>query len=223
MIMCGGVIISDFNGEPLNYNAKARLNRAIDQLIGLCSGIAADGAVNEKEIAFLATWLSEHTEVAAEFPGNQIARRLRDVMSDGVVTADEAADLLDTLQQISGNHFSETGAAAADAAAVVADDPAVVEFVGKRFCFSGKFAFGQRKACHAAVIDLGAQCDDDITLKTDYLVVGLCNSADWKHESFGRKIERVEKLRANGNERPLILTEKAWAAALAEERLRGAR
>lgn len=206
--------MADVNGEQLNFNAKHRLARAIDQLIGICAGVAADGVLNDQELAFLATWLAENHEAAAEFPGNQIARRLRDVMADGRVTEQERADLLETLRQVSGNHFSETGAATAEHAAVPADNPNVIVFAGKRYCFSGKFVFGQRKACQAAAIERGAQCDDEVTLQTDYLVIGTVNSGDWKHESFGRKIARAKKLRENGNEKPLILTEEKWLAAL---------
>lgn len=204
--------MTDFNGEKLNFNAKHRLARAVDQLIGICAGIAADSVLNDQELAFLSTWLTENPEVCAEFPGNQIARRVQATMADGVITESERGDLLETLRQISGNHFSETGAAAADTAAIPSDNPESITFAGKRYCFSGRFMFGSRPACQEAVIALGAQCDSDITLKTDYLVIGTLNSVDWKHESFGRKIERAQKLRDEGSKRPLILTEEQWAA-----------
>lgn len=60
----------EFNGEPLNFNRQMRLDRAVDQLIGLCSGIVADGGINTEELAFLGTWISEHREVCESFPGS---------------------------------------------------------------------------------------------------------------------------------------------------------
>lgn len=205
--------MSKFNGGSLNFNAAHRLKRSIDQLIGICSGIAADGVVNDQEIAFLSTWLSENGVVCTEFPGKEIAARISEVMADGVITDEERDELLGVLQQISGNRFIETGSAQPDGAAIPADiDPNIV-FSGKHFCFTGKFAFGIRRRCEEAVIKLGGHADGDVTRALDYLVLGIEVSEDWKHQTYGRKIERALKLREEGF--PLVIVrEFDWKAAL---------
>jgi NAD-dependent DNA ligase len=206
--------MQNFNGEALNFNSSHRLKRAIDQLIGICSGIAADGELNNAEIAFLSTWLSNNQDVCTEFPGKQITERIADVLADGVVTAEERADLLELLQQISGNFFVETGAAEAEAAAVPGDAVEAIIFEGRRFCFTGKFAYGTRKQCEQAVIARGGFAEASVTLALDYLVLGAGVSKDWKHESYGRKIERALELRDGGVARPVIVAEKDWVALL---------
>lgn len=205
--------MSEFNGGSLNFNAAHRLKRSIDQLIGICSGIAADGVVNDQEIAFLSTWLSENRFVCAEFPGKEIAARISSIMADGIITDDERDDLLGVLQQISGNRFNETGSAQADGVAIPADIDPVIVFQGKHFCFTGKFAFGIRRRCEEAVIKLGGHADGDVTRALDYLVLGIEVSEDWKHQTYGRKIERALKLREEGF--PLVIVrEFDWKAAL---------
>lgn len=72
--------MSDLGGERSNFNAKGRLDRAVDQLLGICAGIVADGEINQQELVFLSTWLAEHREVCEIFPGNQIARRMAAVI-----------------------------------------------------------------------------------------------------------------------------------------------
>lgn len=206
--------MGDLCGERSNFNAKARLDRAADQLLGICSGIVADGEINHRELAFLSTWLAEHREVCEIFPGKQIARRLAEVMADGRVSVEEHSDLLLILQQISGNSFIDTGAAAPAAPAIPADESPVIEIPGKSFCFTGTFAFGSRGKCEAAVKALGACCGKDVTLALDYLVIGAGVSPDWKHETYGRKIERALEIRSGGQSTPVIILEEQWVSAL---------
>lgn len=206
--------MQNFNGEALGFNAGHRLKRAIDQLIGICSGIVADGEVHDKEVVFLSTWLSEHDEVCREFPGNQISRRVMEIMEDGVVSEDERLELLELLQQISGNRFSDTGAADVEEAAVKSDTVEHIDFEGRHFCFTGKFAFGTRKQCSDATTLRGGVCDGDVTKALDYLVLGVGVSKDWKHESYGRKIERALQIRDGGAHRPRIVNEADWVLAI---------
>lgn len=185
-------------------------------LIGICSGISADGKINDAEIHYLQTWLAENRSLAASWPGNVLSARIRAVLSDGVVTDDERADLLKTLRSITGNYFSETGASLPEAPAF----PDVfghhtVSIKGASFCFTGEFFFGLRKACEEAVVRRGGKCSGRVTSSLDYLVVGSRPNPDWKHGSFGLKIEHAAKLQKQGLLK--IVREEQWTAALDAE------
>lgn len=206
--------MSEFNGERLNFNAAQRLDRSIDQLIGICAGIAADGSINDAEIAYLSTWLRENRDVCKQFPGLQLAARVSAALADGYVTPEESEDLLELLKQISGNRFVETGAAEAEAPAIPGDVVEEIVFAGKRFCFTGKFAFGTRKRCEDAVIALGGIAVGNVTRELDYLILGCGVSKDWKHESYGRKIEHALSLREGGKSNPAIIAEKVWVVMI---------
>lgn len=205
--------MTDFSAECSHFNSKRRLDRCIDQLIGICSGIAADGEINPTELAYLSTWLAENEEVCREFPGNLLADRIRAAMADGVFTGEEHDDLLILLRQISGNSFSETGSASADEPAIPADPSAEVIFPGMSFCFTGKFAFGTRAACEERTRLLGAVPVSSVTQELDYLVIGSGVSPNWKHETYGRKIERVLEIQGKGQSNPVILLEQQWVEA----------
>lgn len=200
----------EFNGEALNFNRQMRLDRAVDQLIDICSGIVAESVINTKVLVLLRTWMSEHREVCQSFPGNQIAHRVEIVMDDGVITTEEHLDLLETLQQISGNRFIEAGAADPERSAIPTDVDPVITFDGKRYCFTGKFAFGPRGRCEDAVTTRGAISDKNVTQDLDYLVIGALVSKDWKHETYGQKIERALEIRERTQIRPVILSEEQW-------------
>ena len=81
------------------------------------------------------------------------------------------------------------------------------------YVFTGRFAYGPRRACELAVVEHGARCEDAITRRTSFMVVGTFGSLDWAHSSYGRKIQRVVDLRASGL--PVrIVGEDHWASAL---------
>ena len=52
--------------------AKHKTNRAIEHLMGLITGLVADGQLNDLEIIMLSTWVASHPEVINEYPGSVI-------------------------------------------------------------------------------------------------------------------------------------------------------
>ena len=88
-----------------------------------------------------------------------------------------------------------------------------IVFADKTFCFTGTFAFGQRKDCQAAVARLGGTPQDKVTTRLDYLVIGSLGNEDWMHSTCGRKIQQALDFNAKGRG-IAIVSEDAWAQAL---------
>lgn len=82
------------------------------------------------------------------------------------------------------------------------------------FVFTGKFAFGTRMDCQHQVTRRGALCEKDITVRTQYLVIGTFGSRDWVHTSFGRKIQKAVKYREAGAG-VAIVAEDHWVKCIA--------
>ena len=58
----------------------------------------------------------------------------------------------------------------------------------------------------------GGQCATNVTLKSNYLVIGDLGSKDWKHSTHGTKtLKAVEIVPFSG---PQIVCEQHWAAYL---------
>ena len=72
------------------------LGRSCESLIGIATGLIADGDLNLKEVQFLSTWLAEHPELSSTWPGEVVYKRVRDVLADGKISSDEKAYLLQT-------------------------------------------------------------------------------------------------------------------------------
>jgi hypothetical protein len=91
----------------------------------------------------------------------------------------------------------------------------IVDFQKRSFIFTGKFAFGSREACQAAVTERGglAPSQKSISYDINYLVVGVEGSKAWKRGSYGNKIEAAILLRREFGS-PAIISEKHWTSYL---------
>ena len=193
--------------------AKHHTNRAIEHLIGIVTGMIADGALNDLEIKMLSTWLSTHPQATADFPGSVIARAVSDALEDGVITETERAHLLKMLSDLASTDFSVTGSVSPEVTSLPIEDCVSIDFRDSMVCFTGEFLYGTRAACERLVLKLGAMCSDNVSKKVDILVVGTRVAPDWAHTSFGRKIQRAVDLQENGHAIEII-SEKRMMEAL---------
>lgn len=90
------------NPAVVRAQAKHRLNRAVEHMIGLVTGIIADRNLHDLEIKLLRTWLDENFLVTQTWPGFVVARKVGEVMADGIITETERAYLLSVLSELAG-------------------------------------------------------------------------------------------------------------------------
>ncbi|MEG3087609.1 BRCT domain-containing protein [Sphingomonas sp. PB4P5] len=185
--------------------------RQIDELIGIARGIAADGALNQTEAEFLQKWLAANLDISDQPVVRTLYARINDVLSDGILEADEARDLLDTLNSFSNRDF-ELGEVLKATTLPVCNPAPSLFFDGRSYCFTGTFNYGGRKECEGSVISRGARAGS-LTKKTDVLVIGLYATESWKHSSFGNKILKACEWRDDGI--PIsIVSEQHWISFL---------
>ncbi|NWO05786.1 MAG: hypothetical protein HLX50_08865 [Alteromonadaceae bacterium] len=200
----------DDNGQPLNpalcWSRVA--DRQVDEVIGLCKGVLADGQVTQGEAEFLLNWLESNQQSADKWPARVIYPRIRAMLADGVLDDDEEQELLTLLMGITGSpKVNATGASASTT--LPFDDPAPrVAFAGEIFCLTGTFACGPRREVEEAVIQRGGKVKKTPCKKTAFLVVGEVGSRDWAHSTFGRKIEKAIDLRDSGSSIAIIPEER---------------
>jgi NAD-dependent DNA ligase len=199
------------DAKSIAAGVQRLLVRGCESLLGIASGLIADGELNDREIQFLSTWLAENRELSACWPGEVIYKRVRDVLSDGKVTSEERAHLLLTLEELVGGSFSDDGAVPSGSTRLAIDQTAKVIVPHHSFCFTGKFIYGTRAACERAVLSRGGVVLS-VQKSLDYLVVGDLSSREWKYSSHGVKIEAAMRLRSEGCG-PAVVSESSWVAA----------
>lgn len=76
------------------FTSRARLDKAVNSLLGIIEGISIDGAVNNSELSFLRLWLSDHAELVDRHPFNELIPVVQAAVADGVLTQDEREDII---------------------------------------------------------------------------------------------------------------------------------
>jgi NAD-dependent DNA ligase len=205
----------DPHGQPygVQFNAARRAERDLSELLGLAKGLLADGQLSQPEATLVHNWVATHPDAAAHWPVSKLAERLERAFADGRVSDEERNDLAELLTALVGGMAGVIVGADASTELPLDNPCPELAWSGAAFVFTGKFAFGTRADCERQVKNLGASCGKDITMDTDYLVIGTFGSRDWVHTSFGRKIEKAVAYRSKGC-RLSIVGEDHWAASL---------
>lgn len=188
------------------------LRRSMGALLGIAQGLICDKSLNDDEVRFLNAWLNENENISLVWPGDVVHMRVRAVLADGVITDEERVYLLDTLQRMVGRTLEDLDEAAHVSEMMFDPDPGV-SFAGRNFCLTGDFVFAPRKTCAAAIERRGGLVASGVSHKLHYLVVGGLGSAEWKHGSFGTKVEKAMALKKEGATLRVV-REDAWAQAL---------
>ena len=189
------------------------LKRSCESLLGICSGILADGELNDQEIKYLDLWLSENQELTSTWPGEVIYARIKEVLADNKITEDEREHLKQTLSDLIGDTLQETGAAFGASTSLPVDDVDSITIKDNIFCFTGTFLYGTRNKCELAIEQRGGKAIPRIRKDLNYLVIGTMTSRDWAHTSHGRKIEKAIEFKKD-NCPIYIVSEKQWVEGL---------
>lgn len=180
-----------------NTDDSELVNR-VDELVGFLAGIAADGVLNDSEIAALADWLDANESIKEKWPASVIVNRLADILEDGIVTDEEREDLLNTANQFIGPDFDSKDVTIEASTAIWEDKIDSLTISGATFCLTGDFVSGDRYSVDTMLHCLGAETKSNMDKEVDYLVIGTLASKDWLYTSHGRKIEKALLLKRKG-------------------------
>lgn len=195
-----------------NVTFKNDLNRSLGALVGIAQGLVCDAHLNDSEITFLNSWLNENENISMAWPGDVVHARVKNVLADGVVSDDERKYLLETLQKLIGGTLEELQQTT-HVSELMLDDVPSVNFAGYTFCLTGEFVFAPRSLCAEAIERRGGKVATAVSKKLNYLVVGGLGSPEWKHGSFGTKVEKAMALKRAGASL-LVVHEDRWANSL---------
>lgn len=183
---------------PARFTYQQQKDRAADELVGICRGVLADGAVTAQEAGFLRDWIERNSQYASSYPFDHLYRRLLTALTDGVLDQEEEADLLDTLVALTGGEADLPGRASLSTSLPLCSPPPDLVFPGTNYVVTGTFVYGSRAEVVRAIEDRGALVKAAVSAKVDILVIGEVGSQAWKHSSYGRKIEKAVELRESG-------------------------
>jgi hypothetical protein len=207
----------DVHGQPLDprINRVRCLERDLSELLGIAKGMLSDGVVNEAEATYLMAWGVSHPDAMAQWPTGLIVARLTQYFADGTIDDVERVQLQELLAAlVDGTASLLLGYEGATTLPLDTPPPIIRWGPREVYVFTGRFAYGTRNDCQREVTNRGSVCEPTVTRRTSFMVIGTFGSEDWRHSSFGQKIQRAVDLRGGGS--PLrIVGEDHWASALA--------
>ena len=203
-------MLIDDQGQPkVSFNVDAIKDRHIDELIGICRGITADGNIVHEEAKFLMSWLNNYRDYADQYPFNILYKRLDEMLSDGILDKDEENELIDIIKSLTGEKKDDVDSPAKSTSLPLTIPEPTVIIENNSFVFTGVFTIGTRKKCEEIVVSLGGEMHKTVKRTTDYLVVGDIGSDQWVHSTHGRKIEKAIAMRDSGTNIKII-SEHTW-------------
>lgn len=195
-----------YEDDNIYYNA---ITTDIQMLQGICHGILSDGVINDLEINQLHEWLESNSHLSTHYPYDELRSIVLSIVADGVIDDDERLILKAFINQFVNLQTTEVkqevDAETSDINifGLCTSEPSI-EFKGANFCCTGNLSMGSKSDFEQLLNQLGATYTKNLTLKTDYLIVGDNGNPAWAFACYGRKVEKAIELRKKGHQITLI-------------------
>lgn len=87
------------------HTVRQRRSQQLSTLRGIIEGLTADQHINERERQFLDQWIAEHAAQAEQAHYSKLTAYLANAMADNIITADERAEILEHIAELSGDGY----------------------------------------------------------------------------------------------------------------------
>jgi BRCA1 C Terminus (BRCT) domain len=202
--------------EKNNYYDN--VTSGLQKLQGIFHGILSDNNIEDKEIIQLENWLNDNDYLSGFYPYDEISTLITSILSDGIITNDEVnilkvffSEFIDS--SIDSNiNFKEIEILKNDytVEGICATSPKI-EFEDKLFCFTGASNKTTRDGFNNIITSLKGQFRNNISSKTDYLIIGGAGNPCWAYSCYGRKVEQALTLRKKGKKVIIIHENDFWS------------
>lgn len=201
-------LIKQVSSENQYYDV---ITAKIQELEGIFHGILADNEITDVEIKNLENWLFDNEDLIGIYPFDEIEALIMGITEDGVITEQERnylkLFLSDFVKEKDSKtiNFDEINKLRNEItiSGICTINP-LIEFKDKQFCFTGISKNFKRKDLEEKINKLGGIYRDNITQKTDYLIIGEDSNPCWAYSCYGRKVEKAVNMRKEGSKISIV-------------------
>lgn len=213
--ICEDGIITEEEYKDLSWLVESILNRKgyydiitckLQELEGIFHGVLADNNITDEEIKNLEEWLFDNEELIGTYPFDENEALLIGITEDGIITDKER----NYLKLFISEFVSEKNSKTIDFEAInklknditisgVCTINPLIEFKNKQFCFTGISKKYKRKDVVELIENKGGFYNDNVTEKTDFLIIGQNSNPCWAYSCYGRKVEKAMDMRKRGS------------------------
>lgn len=194
-----------------NYNMFEAQEGDVTHLLGLCKGIVSDTVIKHIEAQKLFRFLRSQSSHLYEFPFNALFHRLQRFINKQTLEENDLEAILTHIETFTGEQAGITDLYADLSTRLPIDNPEPqVYFENRLFCLTGDFMTGTRADCENILRQLNAIPQKNVTMKTEYVVIGLVESTHWKYGNFGNKIKKAMDYRNDYGRQIKIVSESHW-------------
>lgn len=192
------------------FSVERRTNRDIDEFIGICKGVLADGHIVQAEAEFLQHWLNANQVLQEMWPVSRLYDRLNTLLAtDKAMDSEAEYELIALLNDITGGPL-EPKVKSMSTTLPLDDPPPAIVFKNNSFCLTGQFITGSRDELEKQIEARGGIVKKNVVIELDYLVVGAVSNEEWIHSTYGRKIEKAVEYRQRDDCSVSIVSEEYW-------------
>lgn len=195
------------------------ITSSLQFLAGLVHGIMADGELSDQEVAALKAWIDANDFLAGTYPFDEINTLLYAILEDKVITTDEReklmaffGNLIEFKDSMNLNECDFKSLQEKYSIGGICAFCPEITFENKVFCFTGESYRAKRHVMAEAVRALGGIVRTNVSINTDYLIVGNAGNPCWAYACYGRKIEEAMQLRKEGAKVAIINETDFWDA-----------
>lgn len=178
----------------------------MQELQGIVHGLLCDGELNDNEIKSINKWLQDNKILTGTYPYDEIVALLASIFEDGFIDEAERTRLIaycSSFVDFSTSYNLNSADLAtlreeSHVSGICAKDP-FIDIEDHTFCFTGKSSKCSRSEFEQVIAENDGIFNNNITKKTNYLLVGDDGNPCWAFNCYGRKVEKAIELRKQGS------------------------
>jgi NAD-dependent DNA ligase len=194
-----------------------RVTSSLQELEGILHGLLADNILTDTEIEKLSEWMDDHDFLKGTYPYDEVYSLLVSVKQDGVISPDEKnmliaffANFIDTKLSYNINEDEMKSLKEKYSIEGICAVSPEITLENKTFSFTGASHRANRNEIAEIITNKGGIFNNNVTKKTDYLIVGAAGNPCWAFACYGRKIEKAIKLRKEGLKLIIVHENDFW-------------